>query len=81
MSRAYCCEVCGIAGPHWVIMRIGDVVVTWACDTHLAEVCEELQRDFEVTELVVRHAQKAREWAEIGKSLEQTAADWSPDDR
>ena len=63
MSRAYCCEVCDAADPRWVIERHGDAVVTWACDGDLAEVCERLQRDREVTRLSVRDARKAREWA------------------
>jgi hypothetical protein len=60
---AYCCEVCDGTDPHWTIMRRGDVVTSWACDDHLAVVCERLQRDFEVTELIVRDSRKAREWA------------------
>ncbi len=63
MSLAYCCEICDAADPHWTIMRRGDVVVSWACDSHLATVCERLQRDFEVTELIVRDSRKARKWA------------------
>ena len=31
-----CCETCDDKDPHWEIVRIGDVVVTWACDDHLA---------------------------------------------
>ena len=58
---AYCCEVCDGTNPHWTIMRRGDVVTSWACDDHLAAVCERLQRDFEVTELIVRDSRKARE--------------------
>jgi hypothetical protein len=54
-------------------MRIGDVAVSWACDAHLGGVCDGLQRDFEITELVVKLASKAREWAEIGKSLDEIA--------
>lgn len=65
MSRAYCCEVCDTDDPHWVIERHGDAVVTWACDTDLAEVCERLQRGGEVTKLSVRDARKAREWAGV----------------
>lgn len=60
---AYCCEVCDDACPHWYIMRTGDVVVSWACDGHLAEVCARLQRDREVTELTVTVSRKARERA------------------
>ncbi len=63
MSLAYCCEICDAADPHWTIMRRGDVVVSWACDDHLAIVCERLQRDFEVTELIVRDSRKARKRA------------------
>jgi hypothetical protein len=70
MTRAYCCEVCDVTGPHWTVERWGDAVVTWACDTHLAEVCERLQRDHEVTKLSVIDARKAREWAEIGRALD-----------
>ena len=54
-------------------MRTGDVVVSWACDSHLAEVCDRLQRDFEVTKLTVWNSRKAREWAAITDSLEQVA--------
>ncbi len=54
MSRAYCCEVCGDDNPHWVVMRHGDAVMTWACDNHLTAVCTSLQRDHEVTQLTVQ---------------------------
>lgn len=73
MSLYLCCEVCDAADPHWTIMRTGDVVTSWACDDHLGMVCERLQRDFEVTELTVRHSPKAREWAAIGKALDKIA--------
>lgn len=63
MSRAYCCEVCDTDDPRWVIERWGDAVVTWACDTDLAEVCERLQRPNEVTKLSVQDARKLREQA------------------
>ena len=62
---AYCCEICDGTDPHWTIMRRGDVVTSWACDEHLATVCERLQRDFEVTELIVRDSRKARGQAAI----------------
>lgn len=71
--RAYACEVCGTDRPHWTITRRGDAVVTWSCDAHLAEVAHRLQRDWEVTELVVRSALKLREWHEIGRSLDDVA--------
>ena len=74
MSRAYCCEVCDSADPHWELTRRGDVVVSWACDTDLARVAEGLQRDREVTELVVSDARKAREWAGISRVLDKIAA-------
>lgn len=64
---AYCCEVCDDADPHWHIMRTGDVVTSWACDSHLVAVCERLQRDFEVTELTVTDSRKARERAEAAR--------------
>ena len=73
MSRAYCCEACDSADPHWVIERWGDAVVTWACDADLAKVCEGLQRDHEVTKLSVQDYRKAREWAGIGRSLNAIA--------
>lgn len=62
MSRAYCCEVCGARDPGWEIVRVGDVVVTWACDDHLAVACDRLQRDSEVTRLSVENLRKRREW-------------------
>lgn len=47
-------------------------MTSWACDDgHLAEVCDRLQRDFEITELVVSDCRKMREWAEIAKSLDE----------
>jgi hypothetical protein len=73
MSLAHRCEICD--GPaKWQAIRRGDVVMSWACVTHLDAVCEGLQRDFEVTELVVTLFPKAVEWAQIGhdlKNLEQ----------
>lgn len=73
MSRAYYCEIGDSPDPHWVIERHGDAVVTWACDAHLAEVCERLQRDHEVTKLSVQDARKLREWADIARSLDSIA--------
>lgn len=74
MGRAYCCEVCDDADPRWNLTRRGDVVTTWACDNDLAEVAARLQRDFEVTGLVITDARKAREWAGIGRPLNEIAA-------
>jgi hypothetical protein len=50
-------------------MRTGDVALSWACDAHLAQVCEGMQRDSEVTELTVTDGRKMREWAQIRDSL------------
>jgi len=65
---AYCCEVCDGTDPHWYIMRRGDVVVSWACDAHLSRVCERLQRDREVTELIVTDSRKARARADAARA-------------
>lgn len=73
MSRAYACEVCDTLDPHWSVARIGDAVITWACDAHLVVTCERLQRDHEVTGLVIRDARKAREWAGINRALDRIA--------
>jgi hypothetical protein len=73
VSRYLCCEVDDTTDPHWRIMRRGDVVVSWACDEHLAVVCERLQRDSEVTELIVTDSRKTREWVAIGKALDKIA--------
>jgi hypothetical protein len=73
VSLANCCEVCDDADPHWNVTRVGDVVTTWACDAHLAQAVGGLQRDHEVTELVVRDFRKEREWAGIGRALDRIA--------
>lgn len=73
MSLNGCCEVCDERDPHWVVVRVGDVVVTWACDGHIAQIMAGLQRDHEVTELSVRDARKAREWAGISRALNRIA--------
>lgn len=73
MSRAYCCEICDATDPHWNLTRRGDVVTTWACDADLAQVAGRLQRDSEVTELVITDARKAREWAGVGRALNEIA--------
>ena len=51
-TRAFRCEHCD-KHPIWRIVRRGDAAVTWACDTHLARICHDLQRPNETTELVV----------------------------
>lgn len=67
-GKAFLCEVCD-GEPLWRLLRRGDAVVSWACPQHMSAVAERLQRDSEVTELVVTHEPKAREWAEIGQAL------------
>lgn len=62
------CESCD-GEPMWALDREGDAVVSWACAGHLSEVAEGLQRDHEVTRLVVRLWPKVVEWAEIARSL------------
>lgn len=73
MSVALACEVCATDRPAWTVTRRGDAVVSWACDAHLADVAGRLQRDWEITELVVRSALKLWEWHEIGRSLDDVA--------
>jgi hypothetical protein len=63
VSVASRCEICSAREPHWTVLRRGDVAVTWACDEHLAVACGNLQRDFEVTELVVTDYPRACERA------------------
>lgn len=62
MSLAVHCQVCDAADPRWSLLRHGDAVVSWACDTGncLSLVAVSLQRDWEVTELVVRDRRKVQ---------------------
>jgi hypothetical protein len=53
---AYRCEICDDDRPMWRLDRRGDAAVSWACTRHLSEVCDRMQRGYEVTELVVRRA-------------------------
>jgi hypothetical protein len=81
---AYCCEVCDATDPHWYIMRRGDVVISWACDPHLAEVCTRLQRDREVTELIVTDSRKNRARLAAGHPatapvVSSCPGDWTPE--
>lgn len=69
-GAAYRCLICGNE-PLWSITRRGDVAMTWADPEHLSAVCERLQRDHEVTELVVKLMPKAHEWAQMGERLRQ----------
>lgn len=68
MSYAYRCEVCD-GDPLWTITREGDVVVSWVCAADLSTVCERLQRDHEVTRLIVKHYAKSLEHAEITRMI------------
>ncbi|MDT0353962.1 hypothetical protein [Pseudonocardia charpentierae] len=58
-----------VSGP-WQVTRRGDGAVCWACPQHLAAVCDEMQRDDEVTELVVVLIAKLVEWLQLGAHLE-----------
>lgn len=71
-TPAYTCGVCAVGKPEWRILRRGDAAVSWACGAHLAQECVAMQRDWEVSELVITLAQKTREWADIGTVLEKT---------
>jgi hypothetical protein len=73
VSLVYCCEICDARDPHWSLTRRGDVATAWACDDHLAQAAEGLQRDHELTELVIRDSRKAREWAGITRVLNEIA--------
>jgi hypothetical protein len=66
---AFCCEECDDSDPLWRLTRQGDVVTSWACAAHVSLVCDRLQRDWEITQIIVTHARKAREWADIGATL------------
>lgn len=52
------CEECDEYSPKWYIVRVGDVACTWACDEHLSLACDQMQRDWEVTELRVKSRAK-----------------------
>lgn len=66
------CYGCNIEAI-WSVTRIGDVATGWACNNHLAEVCDHFQRDFEVTELKVELYQKAVEWGQLNTALNKIA--------
>jgi hypothetical protein len=76
VSYAFLCEVCD-GPPKWRITRIGDVVVSWACAEHFSEVCDRLQRDWEVTRLSVELCSKLREVAEINTRLREIVEEQS----
>lgn len=56
-------------------MRRGDVVISWACDDHLVHVVKDLQRDNEITELIVTDARKALAAAEYQRALDRIGRD------
>jgi hypothetical protein len=56
-SFAFCCGHCDSDTPWWRILRSGDAVVSWACFAHLPEVCMDLQRPDEKTELTITEHQ------------------------
>lgn len=70
---AFRCGECDGGEVLWSILRVGDAVVSWACNQHFSEVALDLQRDHEVTELIVTYRPKALEWAEITKTLDDVA--------
>lgn len=78
MPMACHCAKCG-AGAAWRVMRRGDGVVSWACPQHLAAVCDGMQRDDELTELVVVLIGTLMEWLQLGARLETISRD-DPDD-
>lgn len=55
MNAAYVCAQCR-QQPFWRIERVGDAVVSWACDIDLARECKDLQRDGETTRLMLTQA-------------------------
>lgn len=69
---AFLCEICDDA-PKWRFDRRGDAVVSWACAEHFDAVADRLQRDWEITELVVSLSTKRREWTEIATALDEEA--------
>ena len=50
---AFACHTCGMVKPAWVIRRVGDAAISWACGAHLSGVCRWLQRQGEDTELTL----------------------------
>jgi hypothetical protein len=72
MSLAFRCDVCD-GNPVWTLVRVGDVVTSWACDRDLPEVLMRLQRDYEVTQITVTLHAKAAEWADLDRSLRRIA--------
>ena len=51
-DRANSCSACS-GPPRWYLLRRSDAVATWACNQHLDLVLEDLQREWETTEVVV----------------------------
>lgn len=57
----------------WRLTRLGDVATSWACDEHLHAVARDLQRDWEVTQIVIEDQRKLREHGEIRRMLDDVA--------
>lgn len=57
MSPTRQCEICD-AAPRWTIRRT-DGAMAWSCARHVSKVCEGLQRDWEMTEVVLTDYQRA----------------------
>lgn len=73
MSLAGCCGRCDVASPQWRIERRGDAIVSWSCDLDLSDVCADLQRPHEITELVVTDSRKRREIVALDSALDRIA--------
>jgi hypothetical protein len=55
------------------VVRLGDGWVTWACFAHLGQVCDSLQRPWEISELLITNHRKLSEWVSIAAALEAVA--------
>lgn len=71
MSWSNRCEMCPGEPPPpesavWRLDRVGDAVISWACNEHLPAVLEGLQRGHEVTEVVVRSRARIEEMRDDG---------------
>jgi hypothetical protein len=71
VSAAYRCEFCD-EWPDWQALRIGDAVVSWACEAHTAWMLDHLQRDLvpmtgERTKLIVTRCQHRGDYDRINQ--------------
>lgn len=69
---AYRCQVDN-GEADWSLSRIGDLATSWACDEHLPAVLRDLQRGWEITQVVVRDRRKLSEHADIREALDRVA--------